>query len=396
MAHVALTLVQQVLRILVQTPSRPNARRRPWLPLIDRYLAREVALSFVACLTVLVLVSMGGFFADVLGKIARGKLPPGLLISQLGLNVLDFLPILLPLSLFLGVLLAYGRLHRDSEIAVLSSSGMGSRRLARPMFWIAIPVAVLVGLTSLWLSPLALRTSQAMIEAANKSLLLAGLEPGRFVNIPGGRGVVYISAMSDDGRTFERLFVHAEREGRIDVITAQAGELFQESQGEERYLSLTDGFRVEGVPGSDAFRMMRFRRNDIRLPDVQSGSVGRVEQRMTTRELIATAEPVELAELHWRIATPLATAILALLALPLAHTAPRQARYGRLIVALLAYVVYFNVLMLGRSFLADGTIPSWAGLWWAHLPVLAMALFLLWRDEHLPKTRESVPVGSTA
>jgi lipopolysaccharide export system permease protein len=121
----------------VQTPSRSNSRRTPWLPLIDRYLAREVALSFVACLAVLVLVSMGGFFADVLGKIARGKLPPGLLISQLGLNVLDFLPILLPLSLFLGVLLAYGRLHRDSEIAVLASSGMGSRRLARPMFWSA-------------------------------------------------------------------------------------------------------------------------------------------------------------------------------------------------------------------------------------------------------------------
>ncbi len=372
----------------MQTASSPN-RRTPKLAIIDRYIAGEVAMSFIACLVVLVLVSMGGFLADVLSKIARGKLPPGLLLSQLGLSLLDFLPILLPLSLFLGVLLACGRLYRDSEIAVLASAGVGTGRLARPLFWVAIPVALLVGLTSLWLSPLALRTSQAMIEAANKSLLLAGLEPGRFVKIPGDRGVVYISAMSDDGRTFERLFVNMQRKEKFDVITAQAGELFQEAQGEERYLTLFDGFRVEGVPDSDAFRMMRFARNDIRLPDVQSGSIGRVEQRMTTPELAAEGEPSDLAELHWRIATPLATAILALLALPLAHTAPRQPRYGRMIVALLAYVVYFNVLTLGRTFLAEGTLPAWAGLWWAHLPVLAMALILMWRDARLPRPRAS-------
>jgi lipopolysaccharide export system permease protein len=378
----------------VQTSVRPN-RQKPRIALIDRYIASEVAMSFAACLVVLVLVSMGGLLADVLSKIARGKLPPGLLVSQLGLNLLDFLPVLLPLAMFLGVLLAYGRLHRDSEVAVLASAGVGARQLARPLVWIALPVAALVGLTSLWLSPLALRTSHAMIEAANKSLLLAGLEPGRFVKIPGDRGVVYISAMSDDGRSFERLFVNMQREGRFDVITAQAGELFQEAQGEERYLTLFDGFRVEGQPGSDAFRMMRFARNDIRLPDVQSGSIGRVEQRMTTPELIGTAEPLELAELHWRIATPLATALLALLALPLSHTAPRQPRYGRMIVAVLAYIVYFNVLMLGRNFLADGTIPAWAGLWWAHLPLLAIALFLLWRDERMPKPRENAPGSAT-
>lgn len=358
------------------------SRKVRW-PIVDRYLLRQLAAAFVACLLVLVLVSMGGLVADLLGKIARGKLPPGLLVSQLGLRALDFLPLLLPLSLFLAVLLAYGRMYRDSEMAVLAAAGLGIRRLARPLVWLAVPVAIGVGLTSLWLSPAALRTSQAMIEAANKSLLVAGLEPGRFVEIPGRNGVVYITQMDDDGRRFQRLFVHNERDGRIDVVTAQAGELFQESQGEERYLRLTDGFRVEGALGSDAFRMMRFAGNDIRLPDVEPGHVGRVEQRMSTRELARVDAPVERAELHWRLATPLATLILALLALPLAHSPPRSARYGRVLVALLAYIVYLNLLALGRAFLASGQIPAWAGLWWVHVPAAAIALYLLWRDERL-------------
>ena len=348
--------------------------------IIDRYLLRQLVQALLASVVILVLVSMGGLVADLLGKIARGKLPPSLLISQLGLRALDFLPLLLPLSLFLAVLLTYGRMYRDSEMTVLAAAGLDIRRLARPLVWLAFAAAILVGVTSLWLSPVALRTSQAMIESANKSLLVAGLEPGRFVDLPGRGGVIYISQMDDAGRYFKRLFVQSERDGRFDVITAQAGELYQESQGEERYLRLEDGFRVEGERGSDAFRMMRFALNDIRLPDVEPSNVGRAEQRMSTRELVRTDEPVERAELHWRLATPLATLVLAFLALPLAHSAPRSARHGRVLLALLAYIVYLNMLALGRIFLAQDDLPGWAGLWWVHVPAAALAGYLLWRD----------------
>ncbi len=355
--------------------------------IIDRYLLRQLLLAFLASVTILVLVSMGGLVADLLGKIARGKLPPGLLVSQLGLRALDFLPLLLPLSLFLAVLLTYGRMYRDSEMAVLAAAGLDITRLARPLIGLALLVAVLVGMTSLWLSPVALRTSQAMIDSANKSLLVAGLEAGRFVDLPGRGGVIYISQMDDEGRYFQRLFVQNERDGRIDVITARAGELYQESQGEERYLRLEDGFRVEGEQDSSAFRMMRFARNDIRLPDVEPSNVGRSEQRMSTRDLLRAEQTVERAELHWRLATPLATLVLALLALPLSHSPPRSARHGRILLALLAYIVYLNTLALGRIFLADGQIPAWAGLWWVHAPVVALALWLLWRDRRLVRRR---------
>lgn len=355
--------------------------------LIDRYLLRQLLLAFAACVIVLVLVSMGGLVADLLGKIARGKLPATLLISQLGLRALDFLPLLLPLSLFLAVLLVYGRMYRDSEMAVLASAGLDIRRLARPLIWLAMLVAVIVGATSLWLSPIALRTSQAMIDSANKSLLAAGLEPGRFVDLPGRSGVIYISQMDDDGRYFRQLFVQNERNGRIDVITAQAGELFQESQGEERYLRLKDGFRVEGERGSDAFRMMRFALNDIRLPDVEPSNVGRDEQLLSSLDLLRQDQPVERAELHWRLATPLATLVLAFLALPLAHSPPRSARYGRVLLALLAYIVYLNLLALGRIFLASGQVPTWAGLWWVHVPVVVLASWLLSLDARSVRSR---------
>jgi lipopolysaccharide export system permease protein len=315
--------------------------------------------------------------------------PAGLLLSQLGVRSLDILPLMLPLALFLGALLAYGRLYRDSEMAVLASAGLGVRRMARPLLWIALPVAIAVGLTSLWLAPAALRTSKAMIDAANRSLLVAGLEPGRFVEIPGRHSVVYLAEMEPDGSRFRRLFVHSERDGRIDVVTAAQGELYQESQGDERYLSLSDGFRVEGELDTDAYRIMRFKRNDIRVPDSEQSDSGRAQERSSTLELLAGDNAGDRAELHWRLGSPLAALVLATLALPLSRTPPRSARYGRILLALLSYIVYLNLLALGRAWIADGSMPAWLGLWWVHVPVLLIAFWMLWRDEHPRRPRNA-------
>ena len=134
---------------------------------LDRYLFREFTQSFLATLIVLLVVSLGGVMADLLGNIADGKLPASLLLSQLGLQLLNYLALILPLALMLGLLLAFARLYRDSEMPVLTSIGIGPRRMLKPLLMLVVPVVVLVGILSLWLGPWADRTSERMIEHAN-------------------------------------------------------------------------------------------------------------------------------------------------------------------------------------------------------------------------------------
>ena len=150
------------------------------MPKLDRYLSREFAQSVFAALIVLGMVSMGGLVADLLSEIARGKVPAGLLLSQLGLRLVDFLPILLPLSLMVGLLLSLGRLYRDSEMQVLAAVGVGPRRLLKPVLIVVLPVLAVVALCSLWLGPWANRLSEEMVQEANKNLLVSGLEAGPF------------------------------------------------------------------------------------------------------------------------------------------------------------------------------------------------------------------------
>jgi lipopolysaccharide export system permease protein len=355
--------------------------------IVDRYLVRELLGSFFAVGAVLFVILLGGTLAGTLDRVARGKIPATLLISQIGLRSVEFLPVMLPLAVFLAVLLAYGRLYRDSEMAVLSASGLTTRGLLRPVAWVALPLVGVLVAVAFWLGPAALRLSDAMIDSASRSLLVVGLEAGRFVELPGGQGVVYVGSMAADGTRFQRLFVANEKERRVDITTAERGELYQDRDNAERYLALHDGFRVEGELGKPDFRTMRFDRNDIRLPDAQEDSDRAATRRSSPFALLAARTPADLAELHWRLGLPLSALVLAVLAVPLARAQPREPRYGKALVAVLAYVVYSNLLALGRVWLADGTLPPSLGLWWVHAGGLAIALILIRQGERQPAPR---------
>ena len=385
--------------ILSHSPTVPPSRPFAPLRIVDRYLLREVVTGFAAATVILLLVMVGGAVADLLAKVARGRIPADLLFSLIGLRTVGALNILLPLAALIAVLVGYGRVWRDSEMAVLQSSGFDLVGLLRPLAMFALPTMLLLGAVSFWLAPAADRLARRLLTEANRSLIVAGLEPGRFVELPSKDGVIHVGEMSADGTTFKRLFIESERVDakagatRIDVITATHGFLYHDPDGEGRYIALQDGFRVEGKLGEDDFRLMRFARNDIKLPDSVSGdSENSVKQSATTSTLFASADdPVMQAELHWRLAAPVSVIVLTLLGLPLSRSSPREPRYARLLLALLAWLVYYNALLLGRGWIGQGKVAPWFGLWWVYLPALAIAAWLIWSGTRLKRPRQSAP-----
>ena len=356
------------------------------MPKLDRYLSSEIARTVFAALVVLGMVSLGGLFADLLGEMASGKVPPPLLLSQLGLRLVRYLPLILPLALLLGYLLALGRLYRDSEMHVLAAAGVGPRRLLRPVLVVALPVVAIIALGSLWLGPWADRVARGMVAEANKNLLVAGLEPGRFTPMANG-GVAYAGTMSSDGKRLGRVFVYRERSDRMDVATARSGELYRDEGA--RVLALEEGFRVEGPtagPGLD-YRLMRYARNEMQLPAADDERPSDDPAFKPTLDLLGDPSRAANAQLHWRIAPPVLALAFVLLAVPLSRSSPRQARYGSMLLAFSAYLVGIFLMMLGTQWLADGTLPAAAGLWWLLLPMLGLGAWLYARDGRIARPR---------
>ncbi len=355
------------------------------MPKLDRYLSSEIARSVFAALVVLGMVSLGGLFADLLGEMARGKVPPPLLLSQLGLRLVRYLPLILPLALLLGFLLALGRLYRDSEMHVLAAVGVGPRRLLRPVLLVAAPVLAIIAASSLWLGPWADQVARGMVAEANKNLLVAGLEPGRFTPMANG-GVAYAGVMSSDGKRLGRVFVYREKGERMDVATAKSGELYRDRGA--RVLALEDGFRVEGPTAGAAldYRLMRYARNEMQLPAADDERPSDDPAFKPTLQLLGDSSRAANAQLHWRIAPPLLALAFVLLAVPLSRSSPRQARYGSMLLAFLAYLVGIFLMMLGTQWLAEGRLPAAAGLWWLLLPMLGLGAWLYARDGRIART----------
>lgn len=353
---------------------------------LDRYLLGDFVQSFLATLIVLLVVSVGGVLVDILGNIADGRLPAKLLFSQLGLQFIAYLPLILPLALMLGLLLAIARLYRDSEMAVITAIGVGPKRLLRPLLMLVVPVVLLVGACSLWLGPWAGRVAEQMIIEANRSVLMAGLEPGRFTPLPNG-GVVYLSSISPDGTQLGKVFLQRQKDDRLEVVSANGGRMYFEGT-RQRFLELDDGHQVEGpAAGGLDYRLATFARNDVALPD---GAQARTEddpELMPTLQLIGDARPQAQAQLHRRLAPPLIALAFALLTVPLGRSSPRQQRYGRMMLALKAYMVGTNLMFIGSGWIANGKIPAALGLWWLTLPLLALAIWMYARDGRLGRPK---------
>ena len=364
------------------------------LRIVDRYLARELLVSFLAATIILLLITVGGTVADLLGKIAKGRIPADLLIALIGLRTVDALTILMPLAAKLGVQLSYGRLYRESEMAVFSASGLAMTDLLRPLMIFAVPLALFMGVVSFWLAPAAVRASQQLMQEASRSLIVAGLEPGRFVELPKNDGFMYVESMNSDGTQFSKMFVASEKtdpktkETTINVITAADGELYHEADGAERYLGLNDGFRVEGVIGKDNYRLMRYKRNDLKLQDSETdSSADSVKRSAPTSELLASSDIVQRAELQWRLGVPITTLVLILLALPLSKSSPREPRYARLLIAFLVWAIYNTLITFARNWISQGKLSPLLGFWWIQIPAALIALYMLWRSQQLPKPR---------
>lgn len=346
----------------------------------DRYLEREVRYALFGVLLVLLMVVLGGLLTDVLNKIARGKVPPVLLLSQIGLRIPEALTLLLPLGSLLAVLLAYGRLYRDSEMAVLAASGFGPLRTLRPLARLTTLLVLLQGALAFWIAPLGREIAAKMIEETQRSVAVAGLSSGRFVELPGSAGVLYVSQVSVDQRSVDEIMLVREREGQRVVLTARRGSIEIDEDSDEVVLRLDAGERVDGRPGEPGYRRIRFEQADIAFPRQLADSGDDPRQARSTLALLRADDVESKAELTRRLAQPLVLLMLLLLAPVMAQSAPRQPRYDKVVVAILLYVTYSNLVELARVWALTGTVPGWLGTWWVHAGFLVVVVIAWGRE----------------
>ena len=344
--------------------------------ILDRYIFREVAQTWAAVTLVLLFILLTNQFAQVLGDVAKGRLPKDAVFQVIALTGLQYLTIVVPIGLFLSIMLALGRLYRDSEMPAMMACRVGPGRIYRPLMWLIVPLALGVGWLAMDIGPKALTAVDRIGVVAKRQADLASIEPGKFT--AGSEGtVVYAERVIGPG-SVENVFLQRRTEtGGVEVVIAERGEQVTSEDADTRYFVLHDGRRYEGMPGTADFRVMEFVEHGIpyRLPNMSEPNER--PRVMSTLDLLKSRSTDNVAELQWRIGVPLATLILGILAVPLSRSQPRQGRYGRLAIGLLVFIIYFNLLSAGKAWVEQEAVPAAVGMWWVHAIMLGAAGVML-------------------
>ncbi len=340
---------------------------------IDRYILKEIFYTLLVVLFVLLVIFLSNRFVRVLADASAGDLASEYVLTLLAMKTLASMVIILPLGLFMAVLLGLSRLYKDSEMIALAACGVGVRGIYRSVIALALVVAVAVAAVSFYLAPWAEEQSYRMRDAQESQTLLTGIIPGRFTEPEGADGVMYFERLSADGALMRDVFIQQQRsEGEV-VLSAERGRRWLDETGAQ-YLVLMDGYRYEGMPGDADFRVIRFEQHAVRIEARDVAPTLRKQRARPTSELIGSDDPADVAELQWRVSMPLAVLFLALLAVPLSRTSPRQGKYAKLFVAVLIYLIYSNLLGVSNSWLARGRLAPEIGMWWVHVALL----FSIW------------------
>jgi lipopolysaccharide export system permease protein len=349
------------------------------LRIIDRYILKECALATLAVVAVLLFILLGNTFVRVLGNIVEGKLSADALLPMLGVNMIHYMVILVPLGLYLGILLGMGRLYRDSEMAALFAGGIGILQLYRPLNYLALAVALLSTCLVFYLAPWAAAKQDELKHRAQHQSQLRGLSPGQFNRFGPGSPSLFFESFDDTGAVMRKVFLYSPH--RKQVQLAETGIQLRHQDG-DTHLVFREGKSYSGVPGRTDFRITEFSSYGLRVREEEAPVLEPRISALPVSDLWARWEPEHIAELHWRFAVPISCLVLAFLALPLSHTSPRKGKFAKLGTGILLYIVYSNLIGLGRAGLEREAVSAWLGLWWVHLIfVIVLGLILLQREK---------------
>jgi len=357
--------------------------------LISRYILRETFAAWLIVVAVLFTILMTKQFADILGDAAAERLPRDAIWSIFGLTTMRYVTQLTPIALFLGVMLALARLNRDCEMAALSACGVGPARLLVPVLTLTLVLAAVLAWFSLFLNPAASARIDAIKQKAQQEMHLGALEPGKFMSPDNGRTVLYAREVVEN--RLRDTFLEQQQGDHVVVTLADRGERVVDPATGAVSFVLHDGRRYEGVPGDNEFLVVEFDEHGIPIRRNDDEEVVETALSKPTSALLGSQLPADRAELEWRLSWPISVLVLALLAVPLSRSAPREGRYAKLGIGLLAYIVYANAFGIARIWVEREAVPNWLGLWWVHVGAAAVAGLLLLRHSGVFARARLVP-----
>ena len=361
----------------------------PRIGLFHRALAGELAGNGLLVFAVLLGIVVVSQLIRLLNDAVSGAIAVDGVLALLGFGAMNYLPVLLSISLFVSIILTLSRCYRDSEMVVWFCSGAGLTRWIRPVLWYAGPVVALIALLSLVLSPWASQKADEFKSKLESRDDVAAATPGTFRESKQAGRVYFVENMRPGSNRVNNIFVQSEQNGKLGTMVASQG-LQETLPNGDRFLVLLNGTRYEGIPGQRDYNIVEFERYALRIDSAPARLAQPWSRTMSTAELWRNRTTWNLAELEWRVGLPISALILALLAIPLSYVNPRAGRSLNLVLAIVLYMLYNNMISVTNTWVGQGRLSPGIGLWGIHTAILAITILMFYRRMTLFSLRRAL------
>ena len=341
--------------------------------MLVRYLAREVLKPSAVVCGLLVALFAGYSWVMFLSNAVNALLPAKMILTLIALKVGIALEVLMPISLYFGVILGFGRLYADSEMKAFMACGINPYRILLTVFILSCLVAVLVSIFSLYLRPLAYEYSYRLKAEGEAGFLISNLDAGHFYERRNGSLVFFAEAKDGRHQKLSGVFVQSEHGDDLQVFSAKEAQEQMDPQSGLSIPVLLDGFEYKLTREGEIKHISGFSRLAIYPQEL----VGDYRKAESTQSLLKSDSPKDVAEIQWRFSTPFSAILMGLLGVPLSRASPRQGKYAKIFTATIIFSVYYFTGLMVRTLVEQEALPVIPGLWWVVFALGAVLAFLL-------------------
>ena len=335
---------------------------------------------------------MGGRLIKYFGVAAQGRLDTSILFSIVGYLLPEFLTLILPLGFFIALMLVFGRLYVDHEMAVLNGSGISRVQLGRLLIPLTVVYLVIQTILMVWMSPWGNRQFEQLTTTQAVRTGFDLVRPKEFIS--SGSYTIYAGSLSEDRKNLKDIFFYqrATKEGKPDVmILAKEATRVQMNNDTASVVDLLQGRRYEIYSGTPQYSQTEFQSYRLRLENNKEAKFesSDVEALSFTQLWQTREDPVVASELGWRIFVPFTVVVALMLAIALCEVSPRQGRYLKLFPSLLIFASLIVALMAVKTRISKDEMGIW--VYPAILVFYAIAAALFARKQKLaPKLKKQI------
>jgi lipopolysaccharide export system permease protein len=353
--------------------------------IIRRYIHFEILQNFLRVTGLLLLIYTSNKFVIILADAAVGKISSDYFLKLLGFKVISVLPIFLPFTLLIAVVLTYSRLINDEEMVVLLSSGVSKLQQLKIVFQFSLVICVFVAVIALYVAPWSEAKIIEINNIAKQESDINGIAAGQFKEFNEGNGIVYIESISKKGNAMNGVFMQSSQQGKSGVLISDSSYFKTDKKSGDRYIVFKNGRRYVGEAGDLDFQITNYETYAMLIEtNAETSAVGSDLDAVPTAMLFLSNLATHKAELQWRFSSVFSCMLLALFAVIISIVSLGQKRNLLIFLSIFSYIIYSNLLSITKSLLEHDKIAPFPGIWSVHVLLLTIMLMLY----YFPKIRQ--------